>query len=97
MCSRPLINVLLTVFTVQVEELQMSIDTTPSTGSTGAVSSTSGKDDFVLGWDTKQEEHGLAPLTEIQNEALKILTEKFSDMDGLGMVLDSVCYQRYLR
>ncbi len=98
MCSRPLINALwITDCTVEVKGIQMSIDITPSTENTGAVSSTSGKDDIILGWDTEQEKYGLAPLTEIQKEALKILMEKFSGMDGLGMVLDSACYQRFLR
>ncbi len=97
MHSRPLFSVLLIDCTVGVKEMQMNIDTTPSTESAGAVSSTSEKDVFVSGWDTKQEEHGLAPLTEKQKEALETLIKEFRGMDGLGMVLDSACYQRYLR
>ncbi len=74
----------------------MGIDTTPSTGTIGVVRSASGEDPF-FGWDTKQEKYGLAPLSDDQKEAVKILTEKFSGMDGMGMTLDSACFQRYLR
>ncbi len=74
----------------------MGIDTTPSTGRIDVVSSASGKD-LDFGWDTMQEKYGLPPLSEEQKEALKILTKKFSGVDGLGMALDSACFQRYLR
>ncbi len=80
----------------EVEEEQMGIGTTPSTGTSGAVRRASGED-LIFGRDTKQEKYGLAPLSDDQKEAVNILIEMFSGMDGVGMALDSACFQRYLR